>query len=165
MPRVRISETKLKTFDEVDNYLAKIGEIDRELALIEHAQNETIDALKAETKEKCQPLQQTKSGMELAIKEFCEANRVEFLKNKTRALTFGSVGFRLSSKVIVKRIADTLQALKDLGLKNCIRVKEELDKEAMKNLPVETLAQVGAALKQEDAFGYEVHRQELAEAS
>jgi len=165
MARVRIAGTKLNSFDEVDACLAEIGKLDRELALIEHAQNEAIDQLKAETKEKCQPLQDKKTGLEIAIKEFCEANRGEFAKSKTRSLTFGSVGFRLSTKVIVKRIADTLQALKDLGLNGCIRIKEELDKEAMKSLPIETLAQVGAALKQEDAFGYEVKREEIQEAA
>lgn len=165
MARIRIAGTRLNSFDEVDGCLAEIGSLDRELGLLEHAQNESIDTLKASTKAACAPLLERKAALEAAIKEFCEANRAEFAKAKTRQLTFGAVGFRLSTKVIVKRVADTLQALKDLGLPQCIRVKEELDKEAMKTLPVETLAQVGAALKQEDAFGYEVKREELPEAA
>jgi hypothetical protein len=54
-----------------------------------------------------------------------------------------------------------LQALKDLGLAACVRTKEEPDKEAMKNLPLETLAAVGASLRTEDAFGYEIDRDKL----
>lgn len=165
MARIRIAGTRLNSFEEVDACLAEIGTLDRELGLLEHAQNESIDTIKGTTKENCAPLLARKAALEASIKEFCEANRAEFSKAKTRQLTFGSVGFRLSTKVIVKRVADTLQALKDLGLSQCIRTKEELDKEAMKNLPLETLAQVGAALKQEDAFGYEVKREDLPEAA
>lgn len=166
MPRKRISsEPALQTWDEVDTCLRNIGEIDRELALLEADQQERIDAIRAATKAAAEPLQNKKLGLEMAIKEFAEANRAEFIKAKTRELTFGSVGFRLSSRVVIKRVADTLAALKDLQLTQCIRVKEECDKEAMKNLPLETLIAVGATLKTEDAFGYEIKRDAIAEVA
>ncbi|AUN95898.1 host-nuclease inhibitor Gam family protein [Pseudazoarcus pumilus] len=166
MPRKRISsEPALQTWDEVDTCLRNIGEIDRELALLEADQQERIDAIRASTKAAAEPLQNKKLGLEMAIKEFAEANRAEFVRAKTRGLTFGSVGFRISTKVVIKRIADTLQALKDLQLTQCIRVKEECDKEAMKNLPLETLHAVGATLKSEDAFGYEIKRDAIAEVA
>jgi phage host-nuclease inhibitor protein Gam len=52
-----------------------------------------------------------------------------------------------------------------MALTACIRTKEECDKEAMKNLPLETLHAVGASLKQEDAFGYEVKRELIQEVA
>lgn len=164
MARKRLPGTTLESFDEVDRCLAEIAEIDRELGLLEAAQQESIDRIKANTKAAAEPLQNKRTGLELAIQQFCEANRSEFVDTRTRVLTFGSVGFRRSTKVVIKRVADTLQALRDLGLSGCIRTKEELDKEAMKNLPIETLNAVGATLKTEDAFGYEVKREALAEA-
>lgn len=166
MARKRIETgTTLQSWDEVDRCLAEIAAIDRDLALLEAAQAEQIDTIKAQTKAAAEPLQNKKLGLELAIKDYAEANRAEFIKVKTKELTFGTVGFRLSSRVIIKRVADTLQALRDLDLKHCIRIKEECDKEAMKNLPLETLHAVGAALKTEDAFGYEVKREALAEVA
>lgn len=165
MPRKRMNPTTLAGWDEVDACLKHIGEVDRELALLEAGQQEAIDAIKAETKAAAEPLLARKAGLELAIQQYCEANRAEFVKAKTRELTFGSVGFRLSTRVVIKRVADTLQALKDLDLKHCIRTREECDKEAMKSLPLETLHAVGAALKQEDGFGYEVKREALQEAA
>lgn len=164
MARKRIEGTQFSTWDDVDQALKQIGEIDRELGLLESVHNEAVDALKAKAKQNAEPLQTRRANLELAMKEFVEANRAEFAKTKTKMLTFGSVGFRLSSKVLVKRVADTLQALKDLGLHGCIRLKEELDKEAMKNLAEETLVNVGASLKTENTFGYEVKRDELVEA-
>lgn len=165
MARKRISGTTLQTWEDVDNALREIGTIDRDLGRLEAAQNAAIDRVKADTKEKAKPLADRKAALELAMKEFCEAHRVEFAKSKTKVLTFGAVGFRLSKRVLIKRVADTLQALKDLGLTHCIRVKEAPDKEAMKALDTETLASVGAAIKTEDAFGYEINVERLQDAA
>ena len=165
MARKRLSGTTLESWDEVDRCLAEIGRIDRELGLLEAAQQESIDQVKASTKAAAEPLQNKKLGLEMAIKEYAEANRAEFIKTKTRDLTFGTVGFRLSTSVVIKRIADTVQALKDLNLRDCLIVKESPNKDAMRALPLETLHAVGASLKQEDAFGYEIKREALAEVA
>ncbi|SMF94326.1 Mu-like prophage host-nuclease inhibitor protein Gam [Methylomagnum ishizawai] len=165
MARKRIEGTQLNSWDDVDATLRQIGEIDRDLGLIEAGANETIDRAKAEAKAGSLPLQERKAGLELAIKEFCEAHRHEFAKAKTKQMVFGSVGYRLSTKVLVKRVADTLQALKDLKLDGCIRTKEEIDKEALKNLDTETLVTVGAAIKSENIFGYEIDRARIPDAT
>lgn len=165
MARKRMSATTLESWSDVDACLKAIAEVDRELAILETAQQEQIDAIKAATKTEAEPLQSKKAGLELAMKQYAEANRGEFIKAKTKELTFGSVGFRLSTRIVIKNLGNTLQALKDFGLTGCIRIKEECDKEAMKNLPIETLHAVGAALKQEDAFGYEVKRELIQEVA
>ena len=163
MVRKRMEGTQFSHWQQVDDALREIGQIDRELGLIESGQNAEIDRLKNSAKEQAKPLLARKAVLELAMKEFCEARRAEFTRAKSKKLTFGNVGFRLSSKVVIRRVADTLQALKDLGLSHCIRQKEELDKDAMKNLSTETLAEVGASLKTDNAFGYEVDQERLKE--
>lgn len=165
MARKRITGTTLESWDEVDRCLASIGSIDRELGLLEAAQQEQIDLTKASTKAAAEPLQNKKLGLEMAIKEFAEANRAEFIKVKNRELTFGTVGFRLSTSVVIKRIGDTVQALKDLNLRDCLIVKETPNKDVMHGLPLETLHAVGASLRQEDAFGYEIKREVLGEVA
>jgi phage host-nuclease inhibitor protein Gam len=165
MSRKRIEGTALSSWDQVDEALREIGMLDRDLGLLESGANEQIDRIKADTKAAAAPLHDRKAALELAIKEFTEANRGEFTKVKTKILTFGSVGFRISTRVMIKRVADTLQALKDLGLTGCIRTKEEPDKEAMKNLSSETLAEVGASLKTDNVFGYEINQERLKEVA
>jgi len=165
MVRKRIEGTALNSFDEVDVCLKEIGQVDRELGLIEAWQNEQIDLIKAQAKEQIKPLAGKKTGLEMAIKEYCTANRVEFDKLQTKALTFGEVGFRKSTKIAIKSIANTLQLLKDFALTGCIRIKEEPDKEAMKNLTDEQLADVGAAKKIESVFGYTVNIEKIQEAA
>lgn len=165
MARVRVPGNTLQSWSDVDQALSKIGELDRELALLETSQQEQIDKVKANIKACAEPLQSKKTALEQSIQLYAENNRAEFRTSKTKVLTFGSVGFRLSTRVAFKRGVDVVQALKDLGLAHCIRVKEEADKEAMKNLPAETLAECGASLRTEDAFGYEINREKLAEAA
>ena len=161
MVRKRIEGTALQTWDDVDTCLAEIARADRDLTLIESAANEKIEEIRKAIKDASQPVLDKKAGLELAIKEYCEANRAEFQKAKTRTLTFGEVGFRLSTRIMIKRIAETLQALKDLDLKQCIRIKEEPDKEAMKGLTDDTLAEVGASRKTENTFGYTLNLERI----
>lgn len=163
MARKRIDGTILNSWDEVDGCLKEIGLLDRKLTLLETKQNEGIDKIKAHTKATAQPFLDKKAGLELAMKEFCEANRLEFVQVKTKVLTFGSVGFRSATSIVIKKIAETLQALRDYGHLLCIRLKEEPDKEAMKALTDEQLAEVGAARKTTNAFGYEVKLEALTE--
>jgi len=54
-----------------------------------------------------------------------------------------------------------LGVLKERGMTNCIRIKEEVDKEALRTLGPNTLADVGCKLVQEDGFFYELNETEL----
>ena len=167
MARTRLegSSNALTSYDEVDQVLKEIAQLNRELALIETSQNEQIDAIKNQSKLDALPFSKQKAEKELLIKEFCEANRADFMKVKTRSSTFGSVGFRLSSKVVIKRMADTLTALKALGLTNYIRVKETPNKEKMQKLNETQLAEVGASLKKDNTFWYEVKEEPVKVAA
>ncbi len=163
MARKRLEGTALKTYDDVDAALKRIGEIDRDLALSQAATDEAIDKIKQGHKEHCEPLHVIKASLERQIKEFAESRRIDFTEKRSRELTFGSIGFRLSSSITIKNAGDTLKALLDLGLSHCVRTKQEPDKEAMKLLSTETLASVGAALSTKDAFGYEVKHEAIPE--
>lgn len=161
MARKRIAGTALQTYEDVDNVLRKIGEIDRDLLLSHAATDEAIDHIKQSHKQRCEPLHAIKADLERQLKEFAESRRVDFAQVRSRELTFGSIGFRVSKSVQIKNAGDTLQALIDLGLVQCIRTKQECDKDAMRELSTETLASVGAALKVSDAFGYEIKREAI----
>lgn len=164
MARKRIEGTALLNYDDVDATLRKIGELDRDIALEESATNAAIDTLKQELKDAVEPMLLQKAALERHLKEFAESRRSDFAETRTRELMFGSVGFRRSTGIVMKRVGDTLAALKALGLTKCIRTKEEPDREAMRELDGETLANVGAALQTKDAFGYEIKRDAIPEA-
>ena len=77
---------------------------------------------------------------------------------KTINLSYGNIGFRLSTKVSVKKT--TLELLKKLFPQG-LRIKEEIDKEELKTWDDSQLAQVDAAKVEQDTFFYEVNREEV----
>ena len=99
---------------------------------------------------------------------FGESRKAElFMKKRSRDLTFGVIGFRASSAVKpMKRTTweQVLGFVRDAGMIECIRTKQEVDKEALRQLPPEKLAAVGCRLEQTDGFFYELNETELAGA-
>ena len=76
-------------------------------------------------------------------------------------LTFGEVGFRLSTSISLPRAKEKLEEiirrLKSRQMHDCIVTKEEVSKEALKKYGEDTVNAVGATWKQSDVFGYEVN--------
>ena len=161
--RQRVAKA-LRSCDDADEVLHAIGRLDRELGKIEDRQNKLIDRIKAETKINAEPCLKEKQALELELEQFCTSRLDEFRSVRSKRLTFGTVSFRLSSKVTIRNIAQTLLALKGLWLLHCIRVKEEPDKEELKKLTSQQLTGVGCKLKTEDVFGYEVDQAKIVAA-
>jgi phage host-nuclease inhibitor protein Gam len=159
-----MAETKLADWNEVEKTLFQIGCINRVIANAEARMNTAIDQAKKETKKEIDPYLEKKALLELSLKEFCEDRQDEFAKTRTKILFFGSVGFRQSTKVIIKGISQCIEKLKNLGFPGCVRVHEQPDKEAMRELMTAAqLAAVGASLKVDDVFGYEIFQEKVIE--
>lgn len=167
MARIKptIAAPVLHSLEEVDATLAEISARKRTLDLIETGLNEDVDALKLRAAEQCEPLKQEIITLEQSITRFADYNKAElFSKKKSISLTFGTIGYRASTKVKTlskwtwERVLDALQMS---GLNACIRTKLEVDKEALKGLHPDTLSKVGVKVTQEDVFGYELEEQEL----
>lgn len=154
MARKRIKDNPLSSWQEVDEAVRSIGEIQREIMAAENACNEKIIAAKTKAAEKVEPLKEKAQSLEILIKDYAETHRDE-IKGKSRAMTFGTLGFRQSTSLIIKKAADAIEALKGLGLYGCIKIKETVDKERVKALPDETIIAIGAKKKTEDTFWYE----------
>ena len=86
--------------------------------------------------------------------------RADMGKAKSKILTFGEIGFRLSTSVSLPRakekIEEIIRRLKNRQMMDCIVVKEEISKEALKKYGEDTVNAVGATWKQQDVFGYEL---------
>ena len=94
------------------------------------------------------------------IQAFADYNREELFRDrKTVELSFGSFGYRKSTRISVRKT--TVGLLRRLGLVNCIRVKEEADKDAMGSLDDEVLAQVDAVRKVSDDFFCEADTEQV----
>lgn len=156
MARKPMAEPKLKSFEEVNEHLEQMADLQRQIELEQSACNEHVDQLKTASQEKIKPLIDDMKTRELLIKEYCEHHRESFEKVKTKKLTHGSVGFRQSSSVSIPDPDYTLEQLRKLSLSHCIRTKTDPDKDQIKQLDREQLNQIGASVKTKNTFGYEL---------
>ena len=134
----------LADWGAVDNALRDIRECQHTLAEMAVQRDRQIDSIKADYAQGALPL-----------------HRAE-LDGKSRALNFGTVGYRVSSKLMLasSRVAEAIATLKVLGHTELIKTTETLDREALKRQPGDILQQVGAYIRTVDEFYYDVSSKE-----
>lgn len=128
--------------------------------------NEEIDRAKASARATAEPLEARRKELAIALEAYATHNKAAlFAKRKSLDLGFGVIGFRLSHKL--KTLAkhtwgQVLEALKGYGFSEAIRVKEEVDKDVMRDWPAERLATVGVTRETSDEFYIEIKQEEVA---
>lgn len=165
MARKRMEEPALKSWDEVDATLKRIREAELEMSKISADIEKSIIDIKERAEKQLAPYKNELKKLELQIKEYVTLNKDE-LKGKSREMTFGTVGFRMSTKVVLPKVVDKMiKQLKKLGMGDCVNVKESVNKDILKTYDEKTILLVGASLKKEDTFWYETRQEELADPS
>lgn len=165
MARKRMEEPSLKSWEEVDSTLKRIREAEIEMGRITADMEKYILDIKQKAEEQASPYKDEVKKLELQVKEFVSLNKDE-LKGKSREMTFGTVGFRMSTKLVLPKAADKLiKQLRKLGMGDCITIKESVNKDILKAYDEKTILMVGASLKKEDTFWYETKQEELADPS
>ena len=161
----------VSSLEEADAMLARMAARKRELSLLELGLKEDVDALKLKCAEASEPIKQDIEVLEQALVRFGESKKTElFTRRRSVSLNFGILGFRATSsvkpmkKTTWEQVLGFLTSAKDSALAACIRTKREVDREALRQLPQEKLAEVGCRLEQTDSFYYELAETELAGA-
>ena len=144
-----------ESWNDVDQGLRRMGEIDIALAKLEGDMTLRIHRLKAEYDAKAAGMKDERKGIESSIECFAEERKEEFARARSKELTFGVVAYRVAHRIVVKSKKTTVAALEVLGLASYLRITKEPDKEAMKGLDAATLARVGASLKTDDRLHVE----------
>lgn len=161
MARVRIKdEVVLKNWDDVDLTLKEIAEYELEIENITTEMNQKIHDIKLEADLKAKPLQERIAALGVLVKFFVEDNKAE-LDGKTKQLNFGKTGFRLSTKLVLRKVDKVLENLKNFKMEDCITVKESVNKEVLRKYPEADIIKVGGSLRKEDVFWYETEREKL----
>lgn len=169
MARVRMPDTPaLKNWEEVDLNLKEIGELQRNIEQFEADMNARIADIKLAAELEAKPHQERIKVLEAEIKDYTDQNRDDLGSKKTKEMGFGKLGFRKSTKVSLPsakgKLEEIIRKLKNYGMKDCvIQPPEKIDKEALKKYPANDLVKVGASLKVDDVFWYEVDREKLAD--
>ena len=159
MARKRVVEApSLHSWEDVNDALRQIAEAQIALGEIQSDMQKQILGAQKVAEEQSKPLNDNVAKLEREIKSFVTD---EMGKTKSMVLTFGEVGFRLSTSVSLPRAKEKLEEiirrLKSRQMTDCIVVEEKVSKEALKKYGEDTVNAVGATWKQSDVFGYEVN--------
>ena len=162
MARKRVVEApSLHSWEDVNDALRQIAEAKIALGEIQSDMQKQILGAQKVAEEQSKPLNDNVAKLEREIKSFVTDHRDEMGKTKSVVLTFGEVGFRLSTSVSLPRAKEKLEEiirrLKSRQMTDCIVVEEKVSKEALKKYGEDTVNAVGATWKQSDVFGYEVN--------
>lgn len=162
MARKRVVEApSLHSWEDVNDALRQIAEAQIALGEIQSDVQKQILGAQKVAEEQSKPLNDNVAKLEREIKSFVTDHRDEMGKTKSMVLTFGEVGFRLSTSVSLPRAKEKLEEiirrLKSRQMTDCIVVEEKVSKEALKKYGEDTVNAVGATWKQSDVFGYEVN--------
>ena len=162
MARKRVVEPSgVKTWEDANDALRQIAEAQIALGEIQSDMQKQILGAQKVAEEQSKPLNDNVAKLEREIKSFVTDHRDEMGKTKSMVLTFGEVGFRLSTSVSLPRAKEKLEEiirrLKSRQMTDCIVVEEKVSKEALKKYGEDTVNAVGATWKQSDVFGYEVN--------
>ena len=162
MGRKRVIEApSLKSWEDVNDALRQIAEAQIALDDIESDMQKQIIGAQKVAEEQSKPIKDAVARLEREIKAFVTDHRDEMGKAKSMTLTFGEVGFRLSTSISLPRakekVEEIIRRLKSRQMHDCIVVEEKVSKEALKKYGEDTVNAVGATWKQSDVFGYEVN--------
>lgn len=162
MARRKVTEAPALTdWVAVDSALRDIRECQHALTELGVDRDRRIDAVKDEYSKMALPLQNRVKKLEGDVKAYVDAHRAE-MTGKSRTLNFGTVGYRISSKLVLPaaKAAEAIASLKALGRKEFVKTTETLDRAALSHQPAEFLEQIGAYIRQSDEFYYDVSGEE-----
>jgi phage host-nuclease inhibitor protein Gam len=137
--------------DECAFYINKIGRLHREIAVQTAAMNDEIAKITDRYTTVFAPLQDNIKFLQSGVQSWCEANRDELTnggKSKSGQFVTGTVQWRQKPpSVVVRGVDAVIEALNRLGLGRFVRVKEELNKEAILNEPEAVKGVAGLSIK------------------
>lgn len=143
-------ESTLQTWDEVNEAMKRLAELNIQKKTLETEQNRQIDEIKKETSLKADVIIKDIISVEKDIIRFAEQNRAEFTKKRTKVLTFGKISFRYSKRVSCSNAQTAIKALKSFAMDKYIRIKEKLNKELLIEADPMILGKCGILIKAED---------------
>jgi phage host-nuclease inhibitor protein Gam len=154
---------EFQNWNEVDQGLRRMGEIDIRLGEIEGDMTLKINEIRAEYEAKANGLMAERKKISTNIELFAGERKGEFARVRSKELTFGTISYRVVHKVVIRSKKATLAALEAMGLVAYLRILKEPGKEAMKSLDPGILARVGVALRTDDQLNVEPNIERIAD--
>jgi len=160
-----VPDVLVASLADADKVLEELAQLDRRTNAIRDEMNEKIDQAKAEASESMVEIEARRKLLDGALSSFAILNKTELFRGrKSVDLDFGILSFRQSTRLALAGRGITweqvLERLLELGHDSGVRVKQEVDKEALASWDDEALESVGVKKKTADVFGYKLKQVE-----
>ena len=160
MARYKPTPERLENLEDANEVLRNLGLLEREIEQIDAEAQKQIGEIKAAAAKQGEPLRKRIAELTGKIQVYADYKKADLFKDrKSIELVFGTFGYRKSTSISVKKT--TVSLLEKLKLSKFIRVEKQPDKEAIKEMDDEALAQVDAVRKVKDDFFCESNREEV----
>lgn len=119
--------------DDVQSAIGTLGQVQRDLVRIQADINDAIAQITEQHAARIEALRERRDALHTGIQTWCEAHRLEICgKGKTANLVTGEVAWRQRPPSVTVRNADAVvDQLGQLGLMHFVRVKHEINKDAI----------------------------------
>ena len=155
-------ESTYQNWEDVNQAMKRLAELNIKKKQLETEQNTRIDEVKKNISERSEDLLKEIDFINKDITRFAEMHKDEFVQKRTKILTFGKISFRYTTKVVVGDVSAAIRALKSFALDKYLRIKEELDKDALAEADPKILTKCGLSLKSSDKISIEPDYVKLA---
>lgn len=125
---------KIKNLKDVEETIKEIAKLDAEISAIDNEATKTINAAKEKAASASVGLTQQREKLLENLKDYSDEHRSEIYEEgkKSRDFINGTIGYRQGTdKIEVSE--DTAELLIKAGFSNCVKVKKEPVKAALKN--------------------------------
>ncbi|HOX30883.1 MAG TPA: host-nuclease inhibitor Gam family protein [Spirochaetales bacterium] len=152
MGRYKPNVSEIQSLEDADRLLKEMCALETKIERIDSEGDKQIAEIKAKTAEQGKALRERVKELSASLKAYSDYNKSELFKDrKSIDRSFGSFGYRKNPPSITTA-KDTVELLEKLGMSQYVRVKREVDKEALMGLDDETLATVNAVRKAKEEF-------------
>ncbi len=144
-----------KSMEEAADYVAQIGRERRDIEGIERTLNEKLTELRTEYAEMSAAHREKAERLFEGLKMYCEVNRHTICPGdrKSKVLPTGTIAWRVTPpSVRLSKVEEVLRELQERGLSEYIRVKQEVDKEAILSAPAGVAGIPGISICQREEF-------------
>ena len=137
--------------DDIEVAIKEVGDLNRELERLAIEQNDQLAAITEKYAPLINAIKEQLTPKQDAIQAWCESHRDELTQNgktKTGSFNTGEVQWRQRPPSVgIRGVDSVLDSLKMRGFTQFIRIKEEINKEAMLNEPDTAASVPGVTIK------------------
>lgn len=151
----------IQTIDDADKALAELCGLEGKLEEIDTEAEREIAQIREKATTAGKPLREHIKELNATLKAWAAFHKKDLFKDhKSIERPFGTFGYRKSpARISISK--DTIELLKKLGHEECVRIKEEVNKEALRDFTDEELAKVGASRKIKEEFFCQTKREQV----